>query len=100
MKTEPIKEVWITEDDKIKEYLIVAKEYYKGAVNFVRAGKKCYSAKLDPTKLKIGCPSNIKEAYFDINLTKTKTKKKTTYKDFFYLRLIDLNMDTNSIKLF
>lgn len=90
-------EIWINEDPKIKDYIVLAKEYYKGPINFIRSGKKCFTAKLDTTKLRIGGATNVKEAYFDLNLTK---KKNSNYKDFFYLRLIDTNKDVNNIKLF
>lgn len=88
-------ETWINEDPRLKEYLMLAKEYYKGPIQFKRSGKKVYSAKLDTSKLKIKV--NAKEAYFDLNLNK---KRNNTYKDFFYLRIIDVNKDVNCIKLF
>jgi len=90
-------ENWVKEDPRIKEYLIIAKEYYKGPINFTRTCRKCYTAKLDPSKLRVGGACDVKEAYFDLNLSK---KKNDSYKDFFFLRLIDGNCDVNNIKLF
>ena len=90
-----IKDVhWINDQPIVKEFIALAKEYYKGIVSFNKNGK-IYSAKLDPKKLKIN--ANCREAYFDINRIKNKSSKNC--KDIFFLRIIDANSDVNIIKI-
>ena len=85
-----MKENWINTEPTVKEFVKMAKQYYTGAVEFAKNGAKRYTAKLDPTKLKLAnCKCN--EAYFDIN----RVKKAKSSKDIFVLRLIDEGNETN-----
>ena len=89
-----IVESWINEDPQIKDFLARTKEMYTGSLKFIKKGHKRYQAKLDVLKLK-GCHG--KEAFFELNL---KKKSNNTYRDFFFLKIIDSNRDTINIKLF
>lgn len=89
-------ELWINEDPKLRDFISSATAIYKGTPRFVRNGYKKYQAKLDVTKL-IGVSNNVHEAFFELDLTK---KKNSTYKDFFFLKIVDKNKDINTIKIF
>ncbi len=82
---------WINSDPTVKDFIVMAKEYYDGTFNFTKSGVKSYTAKLDPKKLKLD--SSCQEAYFDI-----KGKNKTAS---FFLRMIENGSEINiNIKKF
>lgn len=88
-------ERWINEDPKIKDYIHKAQNLYRGPILFVRNGRKTFHAKLNCAKLH-GC-SKAEEAYFELDLN---NKRNGTYKNFFYLKIITIDGNVNTIKLF
>jgi hypothetical protein len=83
---------WINEDPMVKQFVVLAKQYYTGSVQFVRNGIKTYTAKLDPKKLKLkDCQAC--EAYFDLNRVKCQNTK--NMKEIFFLRMIEAGNEIN-----